>query len=86
MNIIGSEAQLGCGVLVQTRKEVPVRPDVLDPQALPSTLATLVGHPLRGASWESNSIGEQVIQAVATGQALISQLQTQPAGVLEPAL
>ena len=45
-----------------------------------------VGHPLRGASWESNSIGEQVIQAVATGQALISQLQTQPAGVLEPAL
>lgn len=45
-----------------------------------------VGHPLRGASWESNSIGEQVIQAVATAQALVGQLQAQPAAVLEAAV
>lgn len=45
-----------------------------------------VGHPLRGASWESNSIGEQVIQAVAAAKALASHWQAQPAAALEPAL
>lgn len=33
-----------------------------------------VGHPLRGVSWESNSIGEQLIGATATGQALAATL------------
>jgi uncharacterized NAD(P)/FAD-binding protein YdhS len=39
-----------------------------------------VGHPLRGASWESNSIGEQLIQACAVadtlGKTLFSRLSS----------
>lgn len=36
-----------------------------------------VGHPLRGVSWESNSIGEQLIGATATGLALAATLVSQ---------
>ena len=34
-----------------------------------------VGHPLRGVSWESNAIGEQIAGATATVTALAEQLR-----------
>ena len=52
----------------------------------PSPGLFAVGHPLRGASWESNSIGEQVIQAVAAVKTLTSQLSAHSPAVSEPAL
>lgn len=35
-----------------------------------------VGHPLRGVSWESNAIGEQIAGATATAQTLAQSLQS----------
>ncbi|MBP0597360.1 FAD/NAD(P)-binding protein [Herbaspirillum sp. LeCh32-8] len=43
--------------------------------AVPGTLFA-VGHPLRGAAWESNSIPEQVAGAANTALALAASLQT----------
>lgn len=56
---------LGFGIQAE-----PATGQVLDADALPVAGLYAVGHPLRGVSWESNAIGEQVAQAINTSKAL----------------
>jgi len=55
---------------------VPQTGAVLSGQGVTQDDLYAVGHPLRGVIWESNAIGEQLLEAVNTAQAVVASLQT----------
>ncbi|MBB3212218.1 putative NAD(P)/FAD-binding protein YdhS [Herbaspirillum sp. Sphag1AN] len=55
---------------------VPQTGAVLSVQGVAQDDLYAVGHPLRGVIWESNAIGEQLLEAVNTAQAIVASLQT----------